>query len=303
MNRDDNSVTEPTMAEIMNAPPELTSYGSGWQDINIESYCLPAGENTPQEIPHHLININTGSSYTYESELDNRYHHGTFVAGEVNLYPAMQPMFYRHHRDISLVSISISQELLNRNAKELLDCDLVELKVTHSNQDPLLQQMGLALKAELEADLPGGEVYAQAMANAIAVHLLRKYATKRHSPPEIKGGLSPQKQARVLLYIDEHLSEKILLEDLAEIAQLSQHHFARAFKQSLGSSPHQYLIQTRIVRGKQLLKNTNMDINEVAFACGFSNQAHFHRHFKKQTGTTPRQFTRDRQYFTKISDA
>lgn len=63
--------------------------------------------------------------------------------------------------------------------------------------------------------------------------------------------------------------------------------------------PH-HLIQTHIVRGQQLLKNTDMDINEVAIACEFSNQACFYRHLKKQTGTIPRQFTRDRQYFTKI---
>ena len=297
MKRDRDSTTEPTMVEIMNAPPELTSYGSGWQDINVETYIIPPGENVAQNVPYHLFNINTGITYSYESELDDRYHQGLSVAGEISLYPACQPMPYRWHSNISIVSIGLSQELLRRNARELFNCDRVELQATHSIHDPLLQQLGLALKADLESGLPGGAVYAQTMANAIAVHLLRNFSVKRQTIPNINGGLSPQKKARVLGYIDENIEQKILLEDLAAIAGLSQHHFARAFKQSFGSSPHQYLIQTRIIRAQQLLRNTNMDINEVAIACGFSNQSHLHRHFKKQTGITPRQFAHQRQYF------
>ena len=297
MKSDLNSITEPTMVDIMNAPPELTSYGSGWQDINIETYIIPPGENVAQDVPYHLFNINTGTTYSYESELNDRYHQGSSVAGEISFYPACQPLPYRWHSNISIVSVGLSQELLRRNAQELFNCDRVELQVTHSIKDPLLQQLGLALKADLESGLPGGAVYAQTMANAIAVHLLRNYSTKRPIILNMSGGLSPQNQKRVSRYIKDNLEQKILLTDLAAIAGLSQHHFARAFKQSFGASPHQYLIQTRIVRAQQLLRNTEMEIKEVAIACGFSNQSHLHRHFKKQTGITPRQFSRQRQHF------
>ncbi len=297
MERSHVSADEPTMVEILSAEPELTSYGSNWQDINVESYCLPPSENAPQDIHHHILTINVGKTYEYESEFDDRYCRGRFVAGEVSLYPSRQPMPYRTLQDTSIIYLSLSEELLIRNCQEFLDRDRVELQVTHSTKDPLLQQLGLALRADLEAGSPGGEIYAQTMANAIAVQLLQNFSTQKPCNQDLNGRLSPYKLKRVLRYIDERLEKKIILEDLAAIAQLSQHHFARAFKQSTGLSPHQYIIQTRIERAKQLLTHSGMEINEVAIACGFSNQSHLHRHFKKHLGITPKQFYRNRQYF------
>ena len=297
MVRSNNKQTEMSMEEVLTLSPELSSEGLGWQDINVEYYSQPAGETLGADIPYHILAINAGSAYSYESRIDDRYCQGTFVAGNISFYPALQRMPYRWHRDTSILYINLSQELLIRNAQELFNCDRVELCVTHSNEDKLLQQLGLALKANLEPGSMGSAVYAQTMANAIAVHLLSNYATKRQVLDRVKGGLSPQRLKRILRYIDDNLAQKISLVDLAAIAGLSQHHFARAFKQSLCSSPHQYIIQTRVVRAQQLLKNTEKDINEVAIACGFSNQSHLHRHFKKQTGITPRQFASSRQYF------
>ena len=139
MERSNNSIAEPTMAEILTTPPELTSYGFGWQDINIESYCQPPGENAPQDIHHHILAINAGKTYDYESELDGRYCKGKFIAGEVSLYPARQSAPYRWHQASSNIYLSLSEELLARNAREFINRDRVELHMTHSAKDPLLQ--------------------------------------------------------------------------------------------------------------------------------------------------------------------
>ena len=220
-----NSPTEMTMEDILTLPPELTSHGSGWQDIHVESFSQPPGETLGEDIPYHILAINTGSAYNYESRIDGKYCRGTFIAGNISLYPALQRMPYRWHRDTSILYINLSQELLKRNALELFGCDRVELRVTHGNEDNLLLQLGLALKANLEPGSARSPVYVQTMANAIAVHLLQDYSTQSPAGSKIDGGLSPQILKRVVNYIEEHLEQKILLEDLAAIAQLSQHHF------------------------------------------------------------------------------
>ncbi|NJS10840.1 MAG: helix-turn-helix transcriptional regulator, partial [Microcoleus sp. CSU_2_2] len=69
---------------------------------------------------------------------------------------------------------------------------------------------------------------------------------------------------------------------------ISSYHFCRLFKQSTGFSPHQYVIQQRVERAKQLLRQGQMSIGEIAIACGFSHQSHFNRHFKRLTGVTPK---------------
>lgn len=287
-----------TMMKMAIAPPKLTSYGSGWKDINLEFYSQPPGETLGKNIHHHVLIINTGPTYTYQTRLDGRYHQGTFVSGNISLYPAMQPMPYCWSRDISIIFLSLSQNLLTRNSQKLFGHDRVKLRVAHNCQEPLLRQMGLALKAVLESNSTSGSIYAQTMANAIAVHLLQHFSTQPRSNLDFDGGLSMQKLKRVLRYIDHHLEQKITLKDLAAIAQLSQHHFARTFKQTTGSSPHQYLIRRRINRAQQLLKRQNTSISEVAIACGFSNQGHLHRHFKKHLGVTPKQFYLNGQYFS-----
>jgi len=73
---------------------------------------------------------------------------------------------------------------------------------------------------------------------------------------------------------------------------LSPFHLARLFKQVLGVSPHQYLIQVRVNSARSLLSagSGERSLAEIAAAVGFADQSHLTRHFKRITGITPRQF-------------
>src|SRR5258706_16217730 len=82
-------------------------------------------------------------------------------------------------------------------------------------------------------------------------------------PPTNRGGLAPARANRVCEYIDSHLQDNIALEVLAEIAQLSVHHFARAFRQTLGIPPHNYILQRRFEHAQQLLGNTDLPLSEI----------------------------------------
>jgi len=106
-------------------------------------------------------------------------------------------------------------------------------------------------------------------------------------PPRNRGGLAPARAHRVCEYIDSHLQENIALDVLAEIAQLSVHHFARAFRQSLGIPPHNYIVQRRVEHAQQLLRNTDLPLSEIAIVAGFADQSHFARHFRTITGVSP----------------
>jgi transcriptional regulator GlxA family with amidase domain len=74
---------------------------------------------------------------------------------------------------------------------------------------------------------------------------------------------------------------------LAEIAQLSVHHFARAFRQSLGIPPHNYIVQRRVEHAQQMLRNTDLPLSEIAIEAGFTDQSHLARHFRTITGVSP----------------
>jgi AraC-like DNA-binding protein len=109
-------------------------------------------------------------------------------------------------------------------------------------------------------------------------------------PPQARGGLPPRAMRRVREYIESHLEENIALEPLADIAGFSMFHFARAFKQSEGVTPHGYLVERRVERAQKLLIGTNLPLSEIALASGFSDQSHLARHFRQRVGVSPSMF-------------
>jgi AraC family transcriptional regulator len=152
--------------------------------------------------------------------------------------------------------------------------------------------MRAALRAELKTNSDGCHIYAQTMGNALAVHLLSRYSTRTKLFKPFTGGLSPRDLKHVVEFIGDNLNQELNLADLANTVQLSQYHFAHAFKQSMGISPHQYVIQQRIARAMLLLKQATISIHAVSRACGFSSPSHFSKSFRKRAGLSPSQFRR-----------
>jgi AraC family transcriptional regulator len=102
-----------------------------------------------------------------------------------------------------------------------------------------------------------------------------------------KGGLSPRHLRRACDFIVEHLGDDICLDDLAELTGLSCKHFVRAFKQSTGLPPHQYLMLQRIEAAKRRLVDDTASLADIALGCGFADQSHFTATFRKTVGVPP----------------
>jgi AraC family transcriptional regulator len=149
----------------------------------------------------------------------------------------------------------------------------------------------LAVDAELTADGAGGRLAAEALANLLAVHLLRHLSAPRQ-PERRRDGVLPRGRLRAVVeYIEENLDASLSLEQMAAVARLSPYHFARQFKAATGLPPHQYVILRRVERAKQLLqRDGDLSLADIAASAGFSDQSQFSRHFKRLVGVTPRKF-------------
>lgn len=115
---------------------------------------------------------------------------------------------------------------------------------------------------------------------------------RRFAPEPQRGGLSPAVLRRVKDHIEAHLDTDLGLETLAALAGLSVHHFARSFRQSIGTSPHRFILQRRIKRAAELLINTGMPLSEIALSVGFNEASHFSRSFRDHEGLAPSEFRR-----------
>jgi transcriptional regulator GlxA family with amidase domain len=112
-------------------------------------------------------------------------------------------------------------------------------------------------------------------------------ASEQAAAQRVRCGLPPRAKGRVLEYIVTHLNENITNDALAEVAGLSVCHFARMFKQTVGVSPHRYVLQCRIEWARELLAGTDMPLSEIAIVTGFSDQSHYTRWFREIIGVTP----------------
>ena len=108
-----------------------------------------------------------------------------------------------------------------------------------------------------------------------------------------RGGLAPGALRRVREHILQRLSERIEIGELATLVGLSVCHFARAFKQSLGQPPHQFILRCRCTAAAELIQTTDRPLADISLAVGFSDQSHFTRTFSAITGESPGAFRRN----------
>jgi len=110
----------------------------------------------------------------------------------------------------------------------------------------------------------------------------------------IRGGLAAWQVKRVLQFIDSNLDRHITGDDIAAIARQSPSHFHRAFKRTLGTTVHSYLMLRRIEMAQQLMINTSEPLSTIALACGMCDQSHLTRWFTRLSGEPPSQWRRSR---------
>ena len=189
----------------------------------------------------------------------------------------------------------LSKSLLSRTAEEV-DGSSPNLSLIERSgfQDPLLTQIGFALWRELEQPAPAGKLYAQTAAQMLAIHLLRYYTSVERTIKEPTQGLAHQQMKRVMDFIQDHLSQDLSLEVLAQQIGFSPYHFARLFRQTTGESPHQFVLHQRIERAQHLLKERDAPLAHIALESGFANQSHLTQTFKRYLGLTPRAYRQDR---------
>jgi AraC family transcriptional regulator len=173
--------------------------------------------------------------------------------------------------------------------------DMYKLRYEGGFRDPLLEAILRSLLVEMHAPTRYGAVLADGLACTLAARLIHKYAglhCDRLPAPARGGGLGPRRLKRVCEFIEAHLERELHLEQLAQVACLSQYHFARAFKKATGHTVHQYLTTMRLERAKELLAANESSIADIALQCSFSSQANFTKAFVRSLGISPGRYRR-----------
>jgi AraC family transcriptional regulator len=161
--------------------------------------------------------------------------------------------------------------------------------------DQAVWNTALKLKTEIGNSEPSSREYAETLSLVLMQEILRLEQTTSASVRPLRGGLPVWRQKHVVEFIEEHLAEEISLTALARLADLSLHHFARAFTRSFEMPPHRYHMARRMDRAKNLLQRPALSVTQIGIQIGFRETSSFTKAFRRFTGLTPTEYRRQRE--------
>nr|WP_199317040.1 AraC family transcriptional regulator [Chroococcidiopsis sp. [FACHB-1243]] len=269
----------------------MASDGANWKNIGFAHFRQPPCDLPDRVSSQHVICLNVGQPVQLEQAVGGRYQKVESGFGDVKIYPAYLSQQFHWDKEAEFFNLFLSPSFLATVGYDVFGSDRLEL-VPHLATlfDPLVGQIGFALKTSLEIDGKNSHLYADSLAHALVVHLLSRYSSNSRQSEPIAGSVTQQQWRQIVDFIEANLEKNISLTQLAEIVRLSPYHFAHLFKKSTHTSPHQYLILRRIERAKQLIVMGNLSLAAIAQTVGFASQGHFTYHFKRLVGVTPKVF-------------
>lgn len=276
--------------QILPCKPSLNSHLTNDRGIILRQYSqLPPYELTEYYPQQHLVIIHQQPHQVrVKRKINGKKRDLTMMESDITLIPANNSHGASWHDELELIILIIDPNFVSQIAHEWIDPDRIELLPHFARCDRFIYQVGVLLKNSLLTT--ESSFYTESMITALSSHLIQHYSTKKPLFQDYAGGLSKSKLKRVQEYIGDRLTENISLQEMSSEIGLSRCYFAQMFKKSTGITPYQYVLQQRIEKSKQLLKQDVLPLVEIALICGFSSQSAFSRTFRKCVGTTPKTY-------------
>jgi len=291
----------PNSLHLRNAPtlPTSSTCESGMGFVELKGDRADVGVSERVRDDAFLIAVQLKECPDFDLYADDRlFRHREFVAGSVAIYDLRTNLLYdlraqktRNDRD----SFHAVDFYLPCRALDALTDDSGSPRI-----DELRHQPGIALRDSVARDLlrsiqptlaaPPGErngLFVDHVAMALATHVAHTYGGMRPRPTTTVGRLAPWQERRAKELLAANLDGRVTLRELARACELSIRHFTRAFRASMGMSPHAWLLHHRIEKAKGLLTNSHRVLADVALDCGFADQSHFTRTFQRVAGVSP----------------
>jgi AraC family transcriptional regulator len=139
----------------------------------------------------------------------------------------------------------------------------------------------------MELGCPSGGLFLDGLALSFASRLVTQHSSKPFGtvPRDLLNG---NRLKRVLSFIEEGIASNLLIEDIARVAGVGPSHLQTLFRNALGVSVYQYVLQRRVERARSLLQSDHLSLNDVAAESGFADQSHMARHMRRILNTSPR---------------
>jgi AraC family transcriptional regulator len=274
----------------------VSSDARAWQNIRVIHLWHSLSEVFVPASDCHCLLLNLGTPLHLNAHLGKGKFEGRVRAGEVAILPAGSSWSCRsqgsHFHNLLLLYL---RPLFVRSAVSDFNFSYEDIALTPQIgfRNKHILHVAMSLLYELNEANVVGQLYADSLAIGLAMQVVRRYSSLKDVRIGL-GGMSPHKLRKAVGLIDHHLAEeeegRVPLRVVAREVGISYFHFSRAFKQSIGMSPTNYIAERRIERAKKLMQETDLPISEIAIRSGFSSQSHFTTSFRRFAKVTPRSF-------------
>jgi AraC family transcriptional regulator len=277
-----------------------SSDGSPWPGFRLERHAVgPVGLLEDFAVPEVLLGLCMRGSA--ELEIGSQLHkqHAVVRPGVFTLLAAggeQAPIRWAGTRETLYLSMQAEDidRLMGPQVRSPAHPRAIRLRPQYAITDPHVSRLMLNMVDEAAAGCPGGKLYGEALCISLASYLMSRFGAADRRTAKPGGTLSRAMSERVVDFMHANIDRNISLAELGELVGLSPHHFSLVFKNTFGTTPHQFLLLQRVEKAKRLLASGGQSIGEAALEVGFSNQSHFTRMFRRLIGETPREYRQAR---------
>ena len=276
--------------KIFPKKPLLSTTKPQIKNIHLEYHELSANEVQEHFPAQNVIVILHNPSKKVQRRMNGVCKDEFAKSGEIVISPANVSHYVAWDSEASFSILSLKPKNLAFAAYENIDPDRIELLPFFAQPDPIIYGIGQMLKSQLESYQSISQMYIDQMVSFLFTHLLENYCSTRHKLVETNHTFSAIELQKIHDYFDSHLSKQTGLSDMSSLLGMSENHFGRLFKKSIGVPPAQYFMKRRLKKAAYLLSATDSSIAMIAARTGFSNSSQFCKSFQRHIRVTPRQY-------------
>lgn len=240
----------------------------------------------------HTLVFNLGGSLNVRRFYDGK------LSGVVNrlrtttIVPAFRSSEWDIGGESDVLHIYIDDSTLRSIAEEGFGTGMkdVEILDTMSADDEVISALAPLIMQEMTSGGPASSLMLDSFDQVIATHLLLRYSSRGEQAKAVISKPSPAQDrdlvARITTYLIDRLDENVSLQDVADHVGLSKFYVQRRFRSELGLSPHEFVLQARLKKARDLLRG-DTSLADIAYDCGFSSQQHMTNAFTRHMGLSP----------------
>ena len=260
------------------APLQLAQSAGG--NMSVARWRNPPVHTQLDPPDRHLLIFHQRGSTAIEARIGNHVKGSGSRIGSVTMVPAGTPSQWHLHGSCDVIHVYLNAGCLRAATGHLLS-----LAPVFSQQDAWLTHWFGMLSMEMTAHQQSGLAIAPLLADEFEGLLISHLSSTTLKAPQPRGGLPGGALRRIDEFLNEHLNDDLRLADLAAAACLSQSHFIRAFRQSVGRTPWQYVLDRRLAAAEQLLLQ-GMGAADAARTTGLGTGIRVSRLYRQRRGVS-----------------